>query len=458
MLAALRRRRLLVVVLACLAALPAVAFGVSSLTDNPPPPAPVLERPNIVFVLTDDQSLESVARMPYVSSRTDWITFDNAFLNVALCCPSRASILTGQYSHHTGVEDNQGAASLRETETVATWLQGAGYQTALLGKYLNGYTGVRIPPGWDEWQAFTKVGYFDYALNENGRIVAHGSAEADYSTDVLARRAQRFIARQTGPFFLYLAPTSPHAPRTAAPRHRDQFIDTPIIEPPSFNEADVSDKPAWVQALAPTDQAAMENQRRKQYRSLLAVDDMVRDLFTSLQDNGELDTTVVVFMTDNGYSFGEHRYARKTCAYEECIRTPLLVRYPGAAAKHVSALAQNVDIAPTFAHLAGVTPPIAEDGRNLVPLLRGVTTTWRDSVLLHWNGRRPDSPDPEDVTDVPAFWGVRTKRYKYVELETGERELYDLRVDPYELDNRAGDAALADIRADLAARLEVLRQ
>lgn len=422
--------------------------------------APELERPNIVLVLTDDQSFESLARMPYVSGRQDWITFDNAFVNVPLCCPSRASILSGQYSHHSGVETNDAGAGFRDADTFATWLRGTGYRTGLIGKYLNGYPWGRagyVPPGWDDWRAFQRAGYFDYSLIENARSVRRGSAPADYSTDVLARKAAAFIAAGTDPFLLVVAPFAPHAPRTPAPRHRSAFGDEEIPAPASLNEGDVSDKPAWVRALDPQRAESMENQRRKQYRSLLAVDDLVRGLFDALRDKGVLDSTVFVFTTDNGYSFGEHRHVRKTCPYEECVHVPLLVRYPGQRGISLRALAQHVDIAATFADLAGVTPTVPQDGRSLVPLLRGERTSWRDAVLLRWAGY-PGGPTAATVgPDIPAFWGLRTARYKYVELETGERELYDLRADPDELDNLASHPSSSGTMARLRELLTELR-
>lgn len=419
--------------------------------------APAVVRPNIVLVLTDDQSVESVAHMPFVSSRRDWTVFDNAFVNVAVCCPSRASILSGQYSHHTGVERNNAGERFRDAASLGTWLKGGGYRTALMGKYLNGYPWGRdgyVPPGWDEWLAFGRVGYFDYTLVDDGRTVSRGSAPADYSTDVLARRAARFVAAAPNPFFLVVAPFAPHGPRTAAPRHRSAFEQTALPRPRSLNERDVSDKPAWVRALGPRDEAAMEKQRRKQYRSLLAVDDLVRDLFAALEAEDVLDDTVFVFTTDNGYSFGEHRHVRKTCPYEECVHVPLLVRYPGGSGP-VRQLVQNVDLASTFADLAGVVPSVSQDGRSLVPLLRGLRPPWRDGVLLRWAGY-PDRPEFE--ADIPAFWGLRTDRYKYVELETGERELYDLQADPDELENLAAAASSAGRMAELHQQLAELRR
>lgn len=190
----------------------------------------------------------------------------------------------------------------------------------------------------------------------------------------------------------------------------------------------------------------MDDLRRNQYRTLLAVDDMVRDVFAALKSKSILNHTVVMFMTDNGYSFGEHRYDRKTCPYEECMRTPLLVRYPGQAGRHVDELVQNVDIASTIAEVAGVSPTISQDGRSFAPFLRQAAPAvkWREELLLRWGGTGAGGN-----ATVPHCWGLRTNRYKYVELVTGEKELYDLQADPAELDNRAGQTLFAGVEANL---------
>lgn len=300
---------------------------------------------------------------------------------------------------------------------------------------------------------FESVGYYNYSLNENRVLVNYGSAPTDYSTDVLVNKARTFISKQTGPFFLMLAPNAPHGPRTPAPRHLDAFTDEAMPIPENFNEADVSDKPAWVQGLPSlTDEqaATLHETRRNQYRTMLSVDGMVKKVFDAVEAQGSLDNTVVIFMTDNGYSFGEHRWERKTCPYEECIRTPLLIRYPGQPGRRVTALAQNVDLASTIAELAGATPTLPQDGRSLVPLLEGGSPPWREEVLLRW---------ARTSTAVTPYWGIRTARYTYVEYESGEKELYDLdpAVDPYQMTNQADQPLFSVVQADLARRLEAIK-
>jgi arylsulfatase A-like enzyme len=228
------------------------------------------------------------------------------------------------------------------------------------------------------------------------------------------------------------------------------------VHQPDFNEGNVTDKPPWVQNLTVLDPAVQDGWRRNAYRTLLAVDDLVEGVFGALEDKGVLDRTVVVFMTDNGYAFGEHRWEDKRCPYDECGHTPLLVRYPGRAGRIVSALADNVDIAPTLADIAGVTPSIPLDGVSLLPIITGAATSVQDEVLLHWVGGNARGIPGAGRTFVPGYWGIRDAHYKYIEYATGDIELYNMKADPWELRNRAGDATFVDIQADLAARLHAI--
>jgi len=426
---------------------------------------PLGRQPNLVLILTDDQSFESVAKMPYVSSLKSWDTFDHAYINNATCCPSRATILTGLWSHHHGVEESNAAPRFDDRSTLATWLHAAGYRTELVGKYHLGTvdetaSDTYIPPGWDGWYAWhgmsSRQAYYDYTLNENGKLVSYGSAPDDYSTDVLAKEAVRFIdanADQT-PFFLYFAPRGPHNPWTAAPRDLHAFADLPVPHSPNYDEADMSDKPAWWRALTVRKSENTDGAVRKEYATLLSIDDAVKAIVAALRSKQLMDDTVIVFMTDNGYSFGSHRYVGKVCAYEECNHTPFLVWYPGAGGRKVDDIVSNADIAPTFAELAGIDPGAPVDGRSFVPLLLGpAPPDWPEEVLL----RGVHHVDAEG-TRIPTFWGLRTLQYKYIEtVDTGEVELYDLARDPYELRNVADDPGYATIRDDLAQRLRRMR-
>jgi arylsulfatase A-like enzyme len=437
-------------------------------------------KPNIVLILTDDQSPATLPHwgskvpMPLLEARLadpaePWITFTNAWLNTPLCCPSRATILTGRYSHHTLVTTNSAASKLDENHTIATWLDGAGYETSLIGKYLNPYPfknrGNYTPPGWDDWHAKSGANtkYYDYTLIENGTPVFYGTGEANYQTDVLRDKAVDFIqdAPSDEPFFLMWTPQAPHGPFTPALRHRNAFKGIPDYRTPAVNEADVSDKPAWVQALplrTPKEMDRLDNYRRKQMELLLSVDEAIEAILDAIDAGGHADDTVVIVMTDNGFAFGEHRWSYKKCVYEACTRTPFYVRFPGATRHTETRLVSNVDLAPTFTDLAGTTPDISQDGMSLMPLLAGPDpATWRDAVLMYWKGERGAGSQAE------PFWAIRTQDFLYAELiQTGEKELYDITgvygpADPYELENRAGQPAYAAVQAQLAARLAELK-
>jgi len=452
--------------------------------------APATTRPpNILLVLTDDQDLllGSLDVMPQVRSllAERGATFTHAFVPLSLCCPSRASILTGQFPHNHGVTANnppEGGFEAfhrlgRESSTIATALHERGYRTALMGKYLNGFPdGVDptyVPPGWDEWDvpvAGNPYAGFGYSLNENGRLSEFGREANDYLTDVLLKRARKFIAAATHratPFFLVVATYAPHRPQIPAPRHLGHFANLQAPRTASFDEADVSDKPAWVRRLPrldATEQRNLDRFFRRRMESLLAVDELVGGLIQMLERRGALDQTYIVFTSDNGYHLGQHRLpAGKYSAYEEDIRVPLLVRGPGVApGSTVDALVENIDFAPTFAEIAGAHLRHAVDGRSLLPWLtgKGRAESWRSAVFLEQFSFREDAPAPgsanEPVGDggvtrsdrSPPFFGLRTTTHKYIEYGDGEREYYDLARDPGELDNLA-----ASLPADLQARL-----
>jgi N-acetylglucosamine-6-sulfatase len=476
-------------------------------------------KPNVLFILTDDMRLDDLQFMPNVRALIgdEGMTFDSEFDNVTLCCPARTSILRGQYSHNTDVLTNDAGnggfetahAKNDEAVTIATAMHDAGYTTALFGKYLNGYpntvsTGY-IPPGWDSWASSTKgnaYGEYDYTLNENGKQVQYGKTPADYGTDVYVGKTKEFIANAVTagkPFFAYLAVYAPHHPATPAPQDEQAFPGLTAPRDPSFNETDVSDKPAYIQKLKPLtakQQKNIDNLYRRRAQSLQDVDRGVAQLVDQLKQDGQLDNTYIVFTSDNGFHLGQHRMpSGKQTAYETDIHLPLMVRGPGvAAASHVSSLTGNIDLAPTMAALGGGTLKDDPDGRSLVPFLvakpgsGGVVPApaqWRTAYLLeHWTDvssttdrtgagqLEPDDPDqgglapgdetPETgtaavVTGIPEFQGLRVAGYTYVEYSIGERELYDLAKDPNELNNIARTAS-ATLIATLHTRLDELRK
>ena len=464
----LRPLQLLAVSLAALAAsvlgqaaVPAQVNGGSA--------AAAAARPNIIVVVTDDQTMDAVAKMPYVSSRKDWVRFRQAYVQNAMCCPSRATILTGRYDTHTRVQNNGQTGRFDASRTMAVWLRNAGYRTALVGKYLNNYpsafssSGYPVPPGWDEFHAVVDpnkgtYGQYEWDLASNGSVRHYGSEPQDYQVDVLASRAQAAIeAAGTEPFFLYFAPTATHAPWVASPRRTGMFDSAPTSTKPAlFNEPDVTDKPEYVRLSPLHDPTQMAADRRAQWAASVSVDDAIRSLDAKLRAEGKYDDTVLIVIGDNGYSFGEHRLYGKACQYAVCNRVPLLVRWPGHPARTVTKMVSNVDVASTVAALAGVRPGAGQDGRSLVPLLEGRTTPWRTGVLLHWPGHLVR--DPGGLGYVAEFWGVRTARHLYVELpDTGERELYDLVADPDELRNLAGQPAYSAVQSQLQRQLATLK-
>lgn len=423
-------------------------------------PAALADKPNVVLVVTDDQTLDQIKHaMPYLNGHDDWVTFDNASLNTSLCCPSRATILSGQYSHHTGIEYLEGW-KFRDGSTLATWLQDAGYTTGLYGKYLNSWLKGRpendIPPGWDEWHSFIRSAYYDYDVNDNGTITHHGHRPDDYSTEVLADKASDFIRGQAGgdnPFFLYFTPYGAHSPRTPAPQDEGAFDGVRMRRPPNFNEHDVSDKPGYIADREKQDPHLMDEERRDGWETSLSVDRAVQQLFTTLRETGEDRDTVVIFMTDNGYAFGEHRWNSKRTPYEESTQTPLLMRIPGVSGRRVEAPVSNADIASTIADIADITPGIGQDGQSMLPLVYGIDEDWREGVLLHFAGGSAFRDRPGEKKGVTGYWGIRTPDLKYLEYLTGEREFYDLRRDPYELDNRIDAARYRDDVVDLRRTL-----
>jgi N-acetylglucosamine-6-sulfatase len=453
-------------VLACLAAfLVAGSSGCApALEEEAGAQSSTTDQPNIIFVLTDDLDFASAQKMPQIRSQLieEGISLEKTFASHPVCCPSRASILTGLYDHNHDVLSNKPpdggfekfVSEGHEENTIAARLQEeGGYQTAFFGKYLNGYPDddpTYVPPGWDEWYGkLNGQKLYNYSINENGEEVSYGNETGDFFTDVLSSKATDFVRRAASdprPFFMYVAPTAPHGPATPAERHEGAFSEEEPPRPPSFNEEDVSDKPSQIQdtgRLSEEDVSEIDDYYRQRLESMLAVDEMVGSLIQELEEAGELENTYIFFTSDNGWEQGEHRIQRgKNRSYEESVRVPLFVRGPGVpAGSKTEKLALNTDFAPTFADLAGVEFPA--DGRSLQPLLGGgVNPPWRASVLL------------ERLPTQRGYQAVRTETHKYVEYNNGEKELYDLRADPYELNNiyeGAGPSLLEDLKAKLDA-------
>jgi N-acetylglucosamine-6-sulfatase len=430
-------------------------------------------RPNVVVIETDDQTLESARVMSNVRSliADQGATFRNSFVNYSLCCPSRSTFLTGEYAHHHRVFTNVAGFDrfqlLHGKNNLAVWLQRAGYYTALIGKYLNG-NGARdqmfIPAGWSYWFGTTglhKQAVYDYDVNDNGSLLHYGNDPSDYKDDVFTETAVDLIdgrAPRARPFFVWLTYTAPHVDPNPnppagcddaakpAPRHVDAFDSEPLPEPPNFNEADMADKPEEIQSLPrldPAEIAEIARRYRCELESLLSVDDGVKRVIDELDNEGELDNTYVVFTSDNGFFHGEHRLPEeKERSYEESIRVPLVIRGPGVPrGVAVRDLAINADLAPTIVRVTGAEPGLVMDGRSLLPV-----------------ARHPRRERGRELSiESRDFKGIRTERYLYAEHESGERELYDLKHDPYELQSVDADPAYRAVMRRLAARLGELR-
>jgi len=465
-------------------------------------------RPNIVFLLTDDLDAHEVVYMPNLRRliADEGVTFSRFYVSVSLCCPSRSSILRGQYSHNTGVLTNGSGNGGFETayrlglehSTVGTWMQSAGYKTAFIGKYLNAYPDTAAhnyePPGWNEFDSAVggdPYSEYHYELNENGHIVPYGGAPDDYGTDVYVGMAEKFIRReQHKPFFIYLNTYAPHGPATPAPQDVNLFPGARAPRTPAFNDTHEAGKPSWLRRLRPLRApgiATVDALFRLRIQSLQAVDRGIANLITTLRDTHQLANTYFVFTSDNGFHLGQFRLpAGKETAYDTDIQVPLMVRGPGVPAHRTCPfIFGNIDLAPTFARLAGANVPTWVDGRSFAPQLHDPSVDayprqaylvehWKESRTEHVGNGPTEPPDldshrsslvvaaagvaPPRPDLIPPFHGVRTTRYLYVEYSTGERELYDTHKDPYELLNIVNDPAEARLVAHLhrlVARLEV---
>ena len=455
------------------------------------------DRPNVVLILLDDLDATTTPfwdAMPETAQRLrdQGVTFTSAYVPSPNCCPARAGILTGQYGHNNGVLTNLGPGGgwtgfhPHESSTLATRLDDAGYSTALFGKYLNGYDlSTTIPPGWDRWWAGADVGMYagyDYRVNDQGTLVHYDKEPADYFTDVLAAKVVDYLdsteATDADPFFAYVAPTAPHLPLRPAARHETShpFIGATTPHSPNYAEADVTDKPWWlrISAVFRTPRlVAVDADYRKRLATLMSVDDMVAAIHDRLAANGELDHTYFVFASDNGYNLGAHGLVDKLVPYEESSRIPLVIAGPGIEPGGTRPqLALTIDLAPTILDWAGLAIPADIDGRSLRDAIAASATPLRASFLLEYR-TSASSLDPETrwisgiLFDAPSYRAVHTDRWVLIEWDLDDHlgsgvqfELYDLSVDPYQLENLA--APPAGITAHLGPfivlrnRLEVL--
>jgi N-acetylglucosamine-6-sulfatase len=435
---------------------------------------------NVVFVLTDDLSMNLVQYMPNVQAMAeDGTTFTHYTVTDSLCCPSRSSILTGRFPHNTGVFTNSGDdggfgvfQKQQERDTFATTLQSNGYRTAMMGKYLNGYMPDRhgVRPGWTEWDvAGNGYAEYNYNLNENGTIKHYGNEPADYLTDVIAAKASAFIdasAKAKRPFLLEVATFSPHGPYTPAPQDDEAFPGLKAPRGPSFDKLPAN-APAWLagrQPLTAKQTATIDASYRKRAQAVQSVDRMIGNLRETLNKAGIADRTVVVFSSDNGFHMGEHRLTPgKQTAFDTDVHVPLIVAGPGVRkGASVDATVENIDLRPTFEGLGGITTSPDVDGRSLMPLLRdGQAKGWKQAGLIEHHGPNNAAGDPDKAApesgNPPTYAALRTPDYTYVEYADGTKEYYDRINDPNELANKAGEVPQATA-AKLHRTLEQLRR
>jgi N-acetylglucosamine-6-sulfatase len=450
-------------------------------------------RPNIVLIAVDDLDVSSYRRLlqdgylPNLQSVlvSRGISFENAFVTTPVCTPSRATLLTGQYAHNHRVARNEfpsgGVTVFNDTITLATSLRQAGYLTGFAGKYLNLYgnsdvnrdgsvdarDALYIPPGWDQWFAYVDPyasRMYQWVANANGSLVIAGTSSNDYQTDALAFRAtgmiDSFESRDSDPFFLMVAPTAPHQevfPDLPFSRYSDAWLWTirpaarhagsialPLPNPPSFNEADMSDKPQWMQirpSLNPADIVNLTRQYQDRLASMRAVDDLVGTLAAKLIARNEWERTVILFTSDNGFLHGEHRLPQKLVAHEESIRVPLAVAAPWLRPGTAAQVILNNDLAPTILELAGATSVIPMDGTSFASLLANPSRApWRRRFLIErWPGR-------QSLFELPSYYAVRTgadgrsgSNRVMIQYADSSREFYDLSLDPNQIESIHAD-------------------
>jgi arylsulfatase A-like enzyme len=523
----------------------------ASAKETEPPPELSSGRPNIVVIQTDDQTLEqlygeykvpgggTVQAMPNTRAliADKGATFTQYYTPYALCGPSRVSLLTGRYAHNNKVRGNVPpnggypgfTARAAYNHNIATWLQGAGYRTIHVGKFINAYgdppydNGTNVPPGWNAWHttlnADTNHYFYGYKLNNNGKVEGpygdSGSWETReygqkddfgcpyaplnglpclYETDVFSRIAsEEMVGTPEGtPFYLQLDYSAPHgdfrrpAGPEPAPRHNETFAGVPFPHDPSegFNEGNVNDKPRFIREapfVSPTEAHTYRVYYQKALESLRSVDDGVKQVVDTLGAMGRLRNTYIIFMSDNGFFYGEHRLTGgKFLAYEPSTHLPMLIRGPGVKPdSETGQLASTVDVAPTILELARAQADKSIDGESLYPYahdpeLRSNRPLLFESFVqtddVEQNGGAGNNPEGISYgrpgTDAGAsvvappknYYGIRLGQYKYIEWPDSEKELYDLEKDPNELNNKIRDKNFFPIRGFMHRELERLEE
>ena len=462
--------------------------------------------PHIVFITTDDQTVNDMLAMTRTQAHLGdlGVSFENSYVAFPLCCPSRATYLSGQHAHNHNVTANVppdgGYAKLNDNQTLPVWLQGAGYRTIHIGKMPNGFGDdpAYVPPGWrlpdGEFYGFLPdppSAYYGFKLNENGTPTQYEAT--DYQTDVYADLAVDAIDRHltdhpTRPLYLEVQFFAPHDPAEPAPRHAGYFAGAELPKDKSFNEKAFKDKPNWLRAVKRMGgglQSKIQFRYRKRLESLLAVDEAVNAIVSKLAAEGILGETYVVFTSDNGYMQGQHRlHQGKFVAYDPSAKVPLLIRGPGIPAGETSKeLVSNVDLVKTFLDISSGSPGITVDGRTLLPFAidpnkdsnrpllfeTGPPVALADAVSAGAAGGKKPKRSSKRVKNLdldrtaqlagraikpPKYRALRTKRYLLIKYSDGGRELYDMSKDPLQTDSVYGDARYAKVRQWMLKRIK----
>jgi N-acetylglucosamine-6-sulfatase len=449
--------------------------------------------PNVVLLMTDDQRYDDMGPLEQTRRLIGkaGVTFTRSFVSYPVCCPSRATFFTGQYAHNNhvfclyrkcggGRNKHGGYTALDQKEYLPVWLERAGYTTAHIGKFLNGYGKDRKPPdvprGWTEWYGLidhSTYRMWGYSMFENGERHTYGNVRREdpalYQTDVLRRKAVDFVRRHANddaPFFLSVGFLAPHHESghtqhitgklvRPAPRHRGRYANAALHKSPNFNEQNLSDKPwfieRWNKNLTPAREAKIVKRMRERQESLLAVDEAVEKVIEELRETDELDNTYVIFTSDHGYMQGEHRIPQgKMMPYDPSTQVPLLIRGPGIpSGRRTKALVGNIDMAPSIVQAARARAGLAMDGRSFLPFARQPRLRSLRPLLHETTGQgaRGKTNTREGGAKgqqprVPAWRAVRTTQWLYVDYEGGQRELYNLTRDPYQLRSVVGDPNL----------------
>jgi N-acetylglucosamine-6-sulfatase len=426
------------------------------------------KRPNVILIDTDDQNVTDMSVMRHTLNllAARGTSFRNSYVSYPLCCPSRATHLTGQYAHNHGVVTDQQYSGLDGTNTLAVWLKRAKYRTAMVGKYLNGYgvTNPReIPPGWQQWFGLTggtEQKRYGYKLNENGKIRNYGRKPANYIDTVLGAKLNGLLkgwAPSPKPFFIYYNPTNPHGEKGTpvwstrdpepAPRYLGAFGNIQAPRYPNFDEANVSDKPEQIRdipRLSDAELADIDRRYRGRLESLLSVDDQVKKIVKLVRKYGDKRKTFIIFTSDNGLQLGAHRIMFKNFLYEEGERVPLIIRGPGIPQNTIrDQLVANIDLAPTIVAIAKARPGRVMDGINLLPLIQDPNVSNNRTILF-------------ESVDL-GIYGLRRGPWSYNSYANGDEELYNLDSDPYQLTSMHDDPGLASLKATLAAELARLK-